>query len=362
MITTKDGFLPYGRQSVDEDDIAAVTAVLRSDWLTTGPVVEAFETAFAERTGADWAVSCSSGTAALHLAALALALGPTDTVIVPAMTFLASVNAFRITGAGIVFADVDPDSGLMTTDSLARALGRPEAENARAAVVVHMAGQCPDMAAIARVASARGVALIEDACHALGSRYGPGGEEAEEVPIGACTHAAMAAFSLHPVKTATMGEGGVLTTNQEALAERARRLRNHGMESTPRHFRNTEMAFDRNGAPNPWYYEMSEIGLNYRASDINCALGLSQLAKLDQFVDRRRRLAARYDAKLAPLAPLVRPLSRTQGCNPAWHLYVTLIDFDAIRIERAAVIGKLREKGIGTQVHYIPVHLQPYYR
>ena len=352
-----DAFLPYARQSIDDDDVAAVADVLRGDFLTTGPAVKAFEDAFAARVGARFAVSCSSGTAALHLAVLALDLGPGDRVVVPAVTFLATANAARFVGSEVVFADVDADTGLLTAETFQAAL---EAEPAVKAVIpVHLGGQPAPMEDISAIASARGIAVIEDACHAIGSTYSA--DTGGPVQVGACRHGLMAAFSFHPVKTIAMGEGGMITTNDEAVFARLMEDRNHGMTHDVGAFENADLAFE-DGVANPWYYEMRRLGFNYRCSDIHAALGLSQLGKLERFIRRRRDLVARYDRLLDPLAPLVRPLGRRPGTDPAWHLYVALIDFAAAGISRARLMDSLRAEGIGTQVHYIPVHQQPYYR
>lgn len=353
-------FLPYGRHLVDEDDIAAVTAVLRSDRLTTGPAVQAFEETLAGRVGAAHAVSCSSGTAALHLAALALGLGPGDRVVVPTLTFLATANAVRYAGAEVVFADVDPETGLMGDSQLRDALARATNGAVKAVFPVHLAGQCAAMERIAAVAADRGLRVVEDACHAIGSTYEIVG--GESIPVGNCRHGDMTVFSFHPVKTVTMGEGGAVTTNDVEMSRRLMRLRNHGMERDATAFVQADLAFDGAGKANPWYYELQQLGFNYRATDISCALGMSQLRKLDRFVEGRRALVAHYDARLASLAPIVRPIGRVAGCRAAWHLYPVLIDFKAAAVERAAVMRRLREAGIGTQVHYLPVHMQPYYR
>ena len=353
-------FLPYGRHLVDDDDVDAVARVLRGDFLTTGPAVGAFEEAIGREVGARFAVSCSSGTAALHLAALALDLKESDLVVVPTITFLATANAARFVGAEVAFADVDPDTGLLTGDTLSAALEAHRDRSVKAVFPVHLAGQCAPLEDIARVAEAHGIAVVEDACHAVSTAYATG--DGGMAKIGACRHSQMAAFSFHPVKTIAMGEGGVVTTNDESNFERLAALRNHGMSADPERFANAELAFDPAGGTNPWYYEMEEVGYNYRASDIHCALGLSQLAKLETYVKRRRNLADRYDRLLAPLAPLVRPLTRVTGVEPAWHLYIVLIDFEAAGMSRARLMERLRSDGIGTQVHYIPVHEQPYYR
>lgn len=347
------GPLPYGRQIIEQDDIDAVTQALRGDLLTTGPAVERFETALIAATGAAHAVACANGTAALHLAALALRLGPGDQVIVPTVTFLATANAARYVGAEVVFADVDPDSGLMRPQDFEAALAR--APRARAVFPVHLTGQAPDMTAIGALARGRGLAVVEDCCHSLGT-------SANGELSGGCAHSDMACFSFHPVKTVAMGEGGAVTANDHASVEALRRLRNHGMVRRPDAFQCADQAFAGDGSANPWYYEMPEPGFNYRASDINCALGASQLAKLERFRARRSELVTLYDRMLAPLAPLVRPVARMPGQKPCWHIYVALIDFEAAGRDRAAVMRALSARGIGTQVHYLPVHRQPYYR
>ncbi|MEK9723233.1 MAG: UDP-4-amino-4,6-dideoxy-N-acetyl-beta-L-altrosamine transaminase [Rhodospirillaceae bacterium] len=349
-------FLPYGRQRIEDDDIAAVAEALRSDFLTTGPVVEAFEAKLAEIAGAAYAVSCSSGTAALHMAAIALDLKPGDVAVVPAMTFLATGNAARYVGADVQFADVDPDTGLMTAETLAAALDRA-GPAAKAVFPVHINGQTCDMA---RLRAATDLPIVEDACHALGGFHqGPGNDM---VPVGSCAFGEMAIFSFHPVKTVAMGEGGAVTTNDSVLAERLARARNIGMTRDPAMFQVAEQAFDAAGDANPWYYEMPELGLNYRASAIHCALGLNQLGKLPRFVAARDALMAQYLDTLAPLAPVVRPVPHVAGCTPSWHICVVLIDFDAAGTDRATVMRALAAQGIGTQVHYLPVNRQPYYR
>lgn len=344
-------FLPYGRQAIDDDDVAAVAAALRSDFLTTGPRVGAFESAFASATGATHAVACNSGTAALHLAMLALDLGPGQGVIVPSMTFLATANAVRMTGADVVLADVDPDTGLMTPETLADAITKANATGLKlkAAIPVHLNGQICDMERLHRVARDHGLCLVEDACHALGT---PG--------IAATPHSLMACFSTHPVKAIATGEGGMVATADATLAERMRRLRNHGMIRAPEAFEDRALAFEGD-RPNPHYYEMHEIGWNYRIPDILCALGMSQLKKLDRFWCRRAELAALYDRLLRPLAPALRPVPHA-GRPHGWHLYPVLVDFAGIGTSRARFMETLAAEGIGTQVHYIPVHRQPYYR
>ena len=338
-------FLPYGRQAVDESDIAAVVDVLRGDWLTTGPAVDDFDSAFAAATGAAHAVSCSNGTTALHLALAGLDVGEGDTCIVPAITFMATANAARYCGAEVVFADVDPDTGLMTPDTLKAAIARA-AGPVRAVLPVHLAGQCGDIDAMEGLAALSGAVLVEDACHAVGTTH-------RGRPVGSCRASAAAVFSFHPVKTIAAGEGGAVTTNDAALAERLRRLRSHGIERDPAHHRRQ--------AGEPWWHEMQELGWNYRLSDIQAALAGSQLKRLSEFVERRRQLAALYDEAVAALDLPVQPLARTPDCEPCLHLYPVRIDFEAAGIGRSDVMSALRQRGIGTQVHYIPVPEQPYY-
>lgn len=340
-----DDVLPYGRQTIEDDDIAAVAEALRSDFLTTGPLVERFENAFAETVGARHAVACANGTAALHLAMLALDVQPGEAVIAPSVTFLATANCARYVGAEVVFADVDPDSGLMTPDSLAEALERLDGRRLRAVLPVHLRGDTVDLPLLAAKAREAGAVLVEDAPHALGStmRYGNVAERA-----GDARHSAMATFSFHPVKTIATGEGGMVTTNDAALAERLRTMRSHGMVRPP--------------GSEPWWYEMPEPGFNYRLPDVLCALGLSQLAKLERFAARRRALAKAYESALAPLAPAVRIAARPPWSDPVLHLMCVLIDFEGVGRSRRQVVDDLRARGIGSQVHYIPVHRQPYYR
>jgi UDP-4-amino-4,6-dideoxy-N-acetyl-beta-L-altrosamine transaminase len=348
-------FLPYARQSIDEDDVRAVADALRGDYLTTGPTVAAFEAEFATKTGALHAVACANGTAALHIAAMAIGLGPGDAAIVPTMTFLATANCVRYMGADVIFADVDPATGLITPETVRAALARARGRKVKALFVVHLNGQCADMPGIGALARANGIKVVEDACHALGG-------ETAGAPVGACAWGDFATFSLHPAKTVTMGEGGVVTTNDPEFARRMRLARSHGLERDPAHFSNRELGFASDGQPNPWYYEMAAPGYNYRATDFQCALGRSQLAKLDRFVARRAELAERYRVRLDGLAPLAAPLGRVATGRPAWHLCPVLIDFAAVGKDRGTVMRELSTRGIGTQVHYIPVHRQPYYR
>ncbi len=350
-------FLPYGRQVIENDDVIAVAEALRSDFLTTGPLVEAFEKKLAETVGAKHAVSCSNGTAALYMAARALGLGQGSVVIVPSITFLATASAPHLFGAEVVFADVDPDTALMRPSDLEDALRRAPNGKADAVFPVFFAGQCCDMPAMADVARVHNLKIVVDAAHALGTARTDEGA----APVGANVYADATTFSFHPVKSIAMGEGGAVTTENPNTARRLRLARNHGITREAGAFSDTAMAFEGD-APNPWYYELTEPGFNLRIPDINCALGLSQLRKLSRFVGVRKNLVAAYDEMLAPLSNLVRPLAREARSDTAWHIYVVRIDFPAAGISRGTLMRALADEGIGTQVHYIPVHKQPYYR
>ena len=354
-------FLPYGKHDISDDDIAAVVRVMKSGVLTNGPTAKAFEDELARQVGANEAVAVSSGTAALHLAAIAAGLRPGLAAIVPAVTFLATASAVRQTGAEVVFADVDPNTGLMRPEDCDAALQVTKTMGLKAAAVlpVHLGGAVCDMPGLAQLADHHGLTVLEDACHALGASYL--GQDGTEQKVGACRHADMALFSFHPVKTVAMGEGGAITLNNRHLAERLRRLRSHAMKREPEVFANAALAHDSGGRVNPWYYEASELGFNYRASDLHCALGLSQLHRLDSFLKRRDELAHCYDSLLTSLGPEILPVPRISGCRPGWHLYRVLIDFTRLGIERGTLMRRLQDQGIGSQVHYIPVPWQPFY-
>lgn len=365
-MTAQPPFLPYARQSIDDSDVAAVAATLRGDWLTQGPAVERFESRLAARVRAPHAVACANGTAALHLAYGALGLGPGDAVVVPAITFLATASTARLVGAEVVFADVDADTGLMTADHAEDAVrrGRASGLRIRAIAPVHLAGQTVDVGGLAGLVDRCGARLVEDACHALGTEQLSAGGAA--TPVGAAEHGGLAVFSFHPAKTIAAGEGGAVTTADPALAAALRRLRNHGMTRDPAEFTLPELAFDTDGAANPWYYEMVEPGFNHRLTDIQAALADSQLQRLDRFAERRRHLRDLYRDRIAGpdagLGTWITMAPAVSHCRAVWHLAVALIDFAALGQNRATVMRRLRERGIGTQVHYIPVPWQPYYR
>ncbi len=337
--------IPYGRQQIDEEDLKAVQGVLQSDWLTCGPKVTEFEKALADYCGAKHVIAVSSGTTALHLAMVAARIGVEDKVVTSPNTFLASANAGEYVGATTWFSDIDPDS--YNLDPVG--LEKNWKAGTKAVVAVDFAGQPCNMPEIARIARERGAVVVEDAAHAIGSRFKVDGVE---YSTGGHRWADMTTFSFHPVKTMTTGEGGAIATNDDELAERCRSLRSHGMAKTQ--------------PEEPWYYEMTELGFNYRINDLQCALGLSQLAKLDSFIARRQEITNLYNKAFAGLDWLSCPGGSAQGdftpSRVAWHLYVSQIDFSKIEKTRANVIANLLEKGVGSQVHYIPVHTQPYYQ
>lgn len=330
--------LPYGRQSLDEEDIQAVVEVLRSDWLTTGPKVPEFEEAFADFVGAKYAVAVSSGTAALHAAVFAAGIGPGDEVIVPPMTFAATANVVVYQGGKPVFADVDPDTLLLDP-------GKAEEKitpRTKAIIAVDYAGQPCDYDSLRAIANRHDLILLADACHALGATY-------KGRKVG--TLADLNIFSFHPVKHITTGEGGMITTDNPQFAEKMRIFRNHGITSD-HHQR------EKQGS---WFYEMVDLGYNYRLTDFQCALGMSQLRKLNQCVARRQEIAHRYDHAFAGF-PEISPLAVRSDVSHAYHLYVVKLDLERLRKNRAQIYSSLKAENIGVNVHYIPVHLHPFYR
>ncbi|RXK53022.1 UDP-4-amino-4,6-dideoxy-N-acetyl-beta-L-altrosamine transaminase [Oleiharenicola lentus] len=343
--------LPYGRQTITEQDIAAVVAALRSDHLTQGPLVAEFERRFAARVGAKHAVAVNNATAALHLALKVAGIGPGDRVVTSPNTFLASANCAAYVGATPDFADIDPVSYTINP----HALEKNWLDDTRAVVAVDFAGQTANLPEVSRIARARGAIVIEDACHAVGGSFHA---EGRVWNVGGNPWADLAVFSFHPVKTLTTGEGGMLVTDRADWAEQARRLRSHGIERVADNF--TEFTTE----PGPWLYEMQELGFNYRLTDLQCALGLSQLDRLEAVLTRRREIVAAYNAAFAGTDWLRTPGLRTaaDAATTSWHLYTVQIDFAALGRSRSQVMSALREAGVGTQVHYIPVHLQPWYR
>ena len=335
--------IPYARQDINDADIKAVVDVLRGDWITQGPAVPAFEAAVAGKCGAGHAVAANSATSVLHLACLALNVGPGDQVWTTPNTFVASANCVLYCGANIDFVDIDPLTWCMSSKALAEKLkqaceqGRPLP---KAVIPVHFGGQSCDMVAMAALASEYGFHLIEDASHAVGGRY-------RDEMVGNCRYCDISVFSFHPAKIVTAGEGGMALTNSSALATRMARLRSHGITRDP-----GEMTHASDG---PWYYQQIELGFNYRMTDIHAALGLSQMSRLDEFVARRNFLAARYDAAFTGAG--VQTQVVPADVLSARHLYVVRVPSD----RHSQVFAALRAGGVGASLHYIPVHLQPWY-
>ena len=334
----RETLLPYGRQSVDEADIQAVVEVLRSNWLTTGPKVAEFEEAFAARVGAAHGVSFSSGTAALHAAAFAAGLKAGDEAITTPMTFAATANCVLYQGATPVFADVCSDTLNLSPEQVQDRISA----RTRAILPVDYAGHPAELDAILEIAKRHGLTVIEDACHALGAESG-------RRRVGSI--ADMTVFSFHPVKHITTGEGGMVTTDNPQFAETLRRFRNHGISSDARQRQKTGQ----------WHYEMVLLGFNYRLPDIACALGIEQLKRLDANLARRREIAALYTAAFREIPGIIPPVVRRE-VNPAWHLYPIRLDLEKLTADRAQFFRALRAENIGASVHYIPVHLHPYYR
>ena len=339
--------IPYGRQDITDEDVAAVVEVLRSPMITQGPAIEQFEHAVAERCGARHAVAVSSGTAALHLACLAAGLGPGNRMWTVPNSFVASANCGAYCGADVDFIDIHPRSWLLDLGELERRLEEAERDGRlpQLVVPVDFAGHPGDLQAIGRLARRFGFRILEDASHAMGARHAEG-------PVGDGRDALATVFSFHPVKIITTGEGGMVVTNEEALATRLRELRIHGVTRDP----------GRMDAPNdqPWYYEQHGLGFNYRITDIQCALGTSQLERLERYVERRNELAARYDRLLEGL-PVVAQ-ERPHAGRSAFHLYVVRIDGSRTRRTRREVYDAMRAAAIGVNVHYYPIHLQPFWR
>lgn len=339
--------IPYGRQEITPADIEAVTAALLSDHLTQGPRVPEFERALAAHVGAAHGVAMNSATSALHVACLALGLGPGDWLWTSPITFVASANCALYCGAQVDFVDIDPRTYNLCPQALAAKLEVAEREGRLPKVVVpvHLCGQPCDLAAIHELAQRYGFKVLEDASHAVGGKYRGG-------YIGDSRYSDVTVFSFHPVKIVTTAEGGMAMTNDPVLADRMARLRTHGITRDP-----AQMTHAPDG---PWYYQQIDLGLNYRLTDLHAALGLSQLARLDAYVARRHELAARYEELLAPL-PVQRPWQHPDGYS-GLHLYVIRVDPAVAGRTRAQVFAHLRERGIGVNVHYIPVHTQPYYQ
>jgi perosamine synthetase len=357
----KTDLIPYGRQSIDENDIQKVVEVLRSDRITQGPAVDKFEKVLTEYCGADYAVAVNSGTSALHIGCLAAGIGNGDEVITSPITFVASANCAVYCGARPVFADIDGRTFNISPVEIEKKI----TEKTKAVIPVHFAGQSCDMERIRAVVRdaekkyGHKIYIIEDASHALGSVY-------RGNKVGSCGYSDMTVMSFHPVKHITTGEGGAVLTNDGALNKRLRRFRSHGITNDPEEFVYNDLAlqpsaFSLQPSPNPWYYEQIDLGYNYRITDIQCALGISQMKRLDEFRKRRREIVNIYNNAFSNIANIQTPFE-SPDCDTNFHLYVILFNFEQIGIDRAGFMRKLKEQGIQTQVHYIPVHTQPFYQ
>lgn len=345
--------IPYGKHHIDEEDIQAVVSVLKNGALTQGSTVEAFEQAVAKYVGAKYAVAVSSGTAALHLAAIVAEVVPGTKLVTSPITFVASANAGLYVGGDVIFADVDPNTINMSPLSLSKVL--EENKNVKAIVPVHFAGLTCDMPAIKSLADDAGAIVIEDAAHALGASYSDGSK------VGSCKYSLMTIFSFHPVKAIATGEGGMVTTNDELIYRKLLRLRSHGINKIGDEFKIYEQAFNKDKL-NPWYYEMQELGYHYRITDIQCALGISQLKKLDKFIARRHAIAKKYDSIFKEADINFRPAQPIGEHNSANHLYTLRVNFGKLGLSRGECMSKLKKSKIITQVHYLPVPMHPYYK
>ena len=344
--------IPYGKHSINDGDIEEVVKVLKSGHLTQGESVEIFEDSVAKYVGAKFAVAVSSGTAGLHLACLAAGVGNGDSVITSPITFVASANCATYLGAKVIFADIDPLSLNICPEKISECLKING--NVKAVIPVHFAGLACDMSSIADLAQDRGITVIEDAAHAFGASYLSGKK------VGCCQYSAMTVFSFHPVKSIAAGEGGVITTNDDLLYRKLLRLRSHGINKAQDNFLNQQES-QTDGVKNLWYYEMQELGYNYRIPDILCALANSQLKRLDRFIEKRRQLARRYDDFFREF-DLITPAQDTRNQLSAHHIYPILINFSKIGVSRTQLMQSLLNVGVGSQVHYIPVPHHPYYK
>jgi len=331
-------FIPYGHQWLDRADVRAVEKTLHSDWITQGPIVRKFEKVVADYCGVKYVLAVSSGTAALHLACLSLGIKSGDEVITTPITFVATANSVLYCGGKPVFADIQDD----TININPKEIEKKITKKTKAIIPVHFAGHPVDLEDIYKLAKKHKLIIIEDACHALGAMY-------KDTRIGSCKYSDLTVFSFHPVKHITTGEGGMILTNKRYLYEKLLLLRNHGIT------KNKKKMVKYDGA---WYYEQQEIGFNYRITDFQCALGLSQMKKLDYFLKKRREIVKFYNKELSKVKGIILPIERDY-VKSSWHLYyIRLKDIT----KRKRVFEKLRKLGIGCQVHYVPVHLQPYYR
>ncbi len=342
---------PYSKQSIDNRDIKSVLKILKSDFITQGPEILKFEKNFAKYVNSKYAVACNSGTAALHIACQALGINKKSNVIAPTITFVASANCAAFTGAKIYFSDIETKTHCINVTDLENQLKKKKID---LVVVVHMAGHPAEMKKINQLKKKYKFKIIEDSCHALGGKY-------FNQKVGSCFFSDISTFSFHPVKPITTAEGGMITTNDKKIFQKLLLFRTHGISKISNNFENKNLAFDKKNRPNQWYYEMTALGHNYRITDIQAALGNSQLKRIDKFINHRRKIAKIYNQELRNNKFLQLPFEG-KNIKHAYHLYTILVDFKNLKKERNQVMRELREKKIGSQVLYIPVHLQPFYR
>lgn len=345
-------FLPYSRQFISKGDIEKVVSVLKSDFITQGPEIINFEKNFAKYVGAKYAVACATGTAALHISCLALGINNKSKVLTSAVTFVASANCAEFIGANIDFVDIDKKTHCISVEDLERKLRTNKKIDL--VIVVHLAGHSSNMKKINELKKNYKFSLIEDSCHALGGRY-------NKSKVGSCHYSDISTFSFHPVKPITTGEGGMITTNNKKIYDKLILFRTHGIHKNPKNFTNPDFGFDKNKEPNRWYYEMSDLGYNYRLTDIQAALGNSQLKRIDKITKRRNEVANFYKQELKNISCVTLPVS-SKKIYHAYHLFTILFDFKKLKISKNSFMKKLAENGIGSQVLYIPVFLQPYYK
>ena len=344
-------YLPYSRQNIDKLDIEKVTQVLKSDFITQGPNIIDFEKDFAKYVGAKYAVACATGTAALHLSCIALGINKKSKILTSAVTFVASANCAEFLGANVDFVDIDKNSYCMSVDELEKKLKRSKID---LVIPVHLCGHSSDMEKIYKLKKKYNFYIIEDSCHALGGKY-------NNFKVGSCKYSDISTFSFHPVKPITTAEGGMITTNDKKIYQKLLLYRTHGIHKNPLAFSNKSLAFDDNNQPNRWYYEMDVLGFNYRITDLQAALGKSQLKKINLFTKKRNQIAQIYNKNFKNIKNLKIP-SKSKKVFHAYHLYTILIDFKKINLTKNKFMNFLHDNKIGSQVLYIPVFLQPYFK
>ena len=344
-------FLPYSRQYITNKDIKKVVSVLKSDFITQGPEIVNFEKRFAQYVKARYAVACATGTAALHISCLALGITNKSKVLTPAVTFVASANCAEFIGAKVDFVDIDKKTHCISVENLEKKLKKKKID---LVVTVHLAGQSSEMDKIYKLKKKYKFHLIEDSCHALGGKY-------KKFKVGSCKFSDISTFSFHPVKPITTGEGGMITTNSKKIYDNLLLYRTHGIHKNPKKFKNNTFAFDKKNVPNRWYYEMSDLGYNYRITDIQASLGNSQLERIDEITKKRNQVANYYKQHLKNIADIDLPIYSNKIYH-AYHLFTILIDFKKLKISKNLFMKKLADHGIGSQVLYIPIFLHPYYK